>query len=210
MKNLGAIVTVGVLAVGVLLLLVGRANDTAANSKTAVEQPGVSAQSAPPHKPADRWEVKTTADIAGTKHVTLEIDNVVVRCAPKLEMYVIPEANHIIDYNEDHEQSVRYKLGDEKGVHASTWAVSDDATALFLPTGVALSAIKADKLTLEYREYERTASTETFDLAGLNEAFHNAGCPAARSVTATSHGTDHSPGYTLPDGRKVTTGLLHQ
>lgn len=211
MKKLLAVATLGVVAVAAVGLAVARMVHEAANTQpSSAAQPSTPAQPTP--KPADRWQVEATADIAGSKHITLESHDVVVRCVPKLEMYVIPYASNIIDYNDVHEQSVRYKLGDEKGVHASSWAVSDDATALFLPMEVALSAIKADKLTLEYREYERTASTETFDLTGLNEAFHNAGCPTTLPASRTSHAVRPSPSssYTLPDGRKVEPGLLNQ
>jgi hypothetical protein len=140
--------------------------------------PAATALAAKP-TPADNWQISTEAnELDHSKKVALNNRELYVRCSPKLEAYVtpsLPQLGGMLDTESGHSQVVRYRL-DEGPIHSESWAISDDFTALFLPTSTIRKLPTSKKLTLEYKPEYVTAMTTTVDLAGLPDALKKAGC----------------------------------
>ena len=74
-----------------------------------------------------------------------------------------------VGYDSQYSTAVRLKLDDEKP-HSQTWGISDSHDSLF-PFGREKKFLgqlmQHSKLVLEFRYYEKSARTVTFDLSGL-------------------------------------------
>jgi membrane-bound lytic murein transglycosylase len=150
-------------------------NNTTASNQTSVQ---AAAQSAAP-KPADKWNVEVAVnELDHAKHTTVSDADLVVRCSPKLEAFVLPnlpQLGHMLDTDSDRRQTVRYRL-DEAPIHSESWSVSTDFEALFMPTSTLRKLPKAHSLVLEYKPEYVTPMTMTIDLTGLSDALTKAGC----------------------------------
>lgn len=129
--------------------------------------------------PISRWKV--TKDVNELDHkakVTILSSNVILRCAPKFEGYIIPDIpslGHDLEPEDGHTQVVRYRI-DDTPVKRQVWAISDDFTALFIPTATLRAAAHGKKLVVEFKPQYVSAQTQTFDFEGLADAARSAGC----------------------------------
>jgi hypothetical protein len=82
-----------------------------------------------------------------------------------------------LNYEHEHNTSVRVKFDDEKAVR-QTWGISDDHDTLF-PMGrekpFLFELLKHNKLILEFSYYEKAPRTVTFELSGLGEKMKSSG-----------------------------------
>ena len=130
-------------------------------------------------EPVDRWSIhQETNELDGTRKLSVSSSDVVIRCAPKVEGYIIPtltNLGHMLKTDVDHGQTVRYRL-DGGPVRRGYWSISDSFDVLFMPRSVLHDLSGAQKLTVEYSPEYTTPETESFDLAGLAAAATKAGC----------------------------------
>lgn len=148
-------------------------NYAPASPETTTTQP-----SHPPD-PSDKWTVtKNESELDHKVRLTVSDSEVVLRCSPKFEAYInpyIPSLGHSLRTEDGHGQSVRYRV-DEGSIHRERWNISDDYTALFLPTSTLKSVLKGKKLVVEFKPDYVSAQSEIFDLDGLVTAGRKAGC----------------------------------
>jgi len=132
-----------------------------------------------PKLPVDRWHIDVTKnELDGRREVTVSNTDLVLRCSPKLEGYVLPplpQLGHRLDCDPDYRQLVRFRINDGP-IHSGWWSVSNNFEALFIPAGTLRQVIRARKLIVEYQPEYVTRQTATFDISGLKEAASSAGC----------------------------------
>ena len=133
----------------------------------------------PAPKQEDRWEITTkTNELDGKKKITVSDSDVIVRCGTRFEGYVRPTLNDLggrLETQDGYGQYVRFRL-DGGPLRRERWSISDTFDSLFIPTRTLRQVVDAKKLVLEYHPEYITETTETFDLEGLKEAYHKAGC----------------------------------
>jgi hypothetical protein len=136
-----------------------------------------------------RWVIdKSTNALDGKAHITVSDENIVIRCAPKVEGYLKPNLPNLggqLSTNADYGQTVRYKLDDGR-VQQEWWSISTSFDDLFFPHSVINALPKASKLIVEYKPEYVTPMTGTYDLTGLSEALSEAGCHLGSSQQVKS------------------------
>jgi hypothetical protein len=136
------------------------------------------AQSAPLDSSAN-WKIdRDESELDHKVKITISDHDVILRCAPKFEGYIIPyipSLGNRLDGEDGHGQYVRYRI-DEGPIRKERWSISDDYTALFLSTSALRSALKGKKLVVEFKPDYVSRQTQTFSLDGLHEAGRKAGC----------------------------------
>jgi hypothetical protein len=130
--------------------------------------------------PSSRWSIsKSINDLDGKPKITVSDGDLVVRCAPKFEGYLMPTLNNLGGQlhtdEEDHGQRVRYRL-DQGPLKTEYWSGSTDFSALFPSKNTLRMITQSKKLVYEYTPEYQTATTTTIDLDGLKDAMNQAGC----------------------------------